>query len=108
MSSGTFFLDFNYTNKQESHSASILIKGFDAPRIFYSPKYNTPEVSTYIPDSRTTIFWEPNIVVRKDQNVSLSWFNADKTTSIEVKVEGITSEGIPLIGKTKYEISLNK
>jgi hypothetical protein len=96
--------DINYTDKPESHSANIKIKGFDAPRIFYSPKYSAPDPSAFLPDTRNTIFWEPNIIVGKGQNVLLSCFNADKATPIEIIVEGITGGGIPVTGKARYEV----
>ncbi len=100
--------DYNFKDKPESHSTNININGFDAPRIFYSPKYNTSEPSAFMPDTRSTIYWEPNIAVEKGQKVSLSCFNADKTSLIEVSVEGITSEGIPVTGKTIYEVVSDK
>jgi hypothetical protein len=89
------------------HSTSLNMKGFDAPRIFYSPKYNTPSASAFAPDTRSTIYWNPNITTGEGRNVSLNYFNSDKTTTIDVNIEGITSDGIPVTGKTRYEVSLS-
>lgn len=90
------------TVKPLFHSTSLNMKGFDAPRIFYSPKYETPVQSAFTPDTRSTIYWEPNIFANTGKDVSLNYFNADNATAIEIKIEGITSEGIPFTGKTKY------
>jgi hypothetical protein len=87
-----------------ANSAAIKVNGFDAPRIFYSPKYNASTPQAFMPDIRTTIFWEPNISIKNNKNVTLNYFNADNPTTINITVEGITDEGIPLTGKTRYEV----
>lgn len=84
--------------------ASIKMKGYDASRIFYSPSHNPPENLSYTPDTRTTIFWEPNIIIEKNGNAKLEYFNADNPSSIYITVEGITEEGIPVSGKTIYKV----
>jgi hypothetical protein len=78
------------------NAASVIINGYDAPRIFYSPKHDSDSKSAYLPDTRTTIFWEPNITVDKVHKSTLQYFNADNPTKISIVVEGITNEGIPL------------
>ncbi len=90
--------------KQSPNSAYIKVKGFDVPRIFYSPKYDNKTNQDFIPDYRTTIFWEPNITINKSRNVTISYFNADNPATINVTVEGITEEGIPLTRKVNYEV----
>jgi hypothetical protein len=87
-----------------ANTASLKINGFDSPRVFYSPKYNDPATRTYIPDLRTTIFWEPNITMDKVNNMTLNFYNADTPSTIRVVVEGMTSSGIPLSAKTEYKI----
>jgi hypothetical protein len=86
------------------NSASVIIKGFDAPRIFYSPKYDVENKSAFIPDTRSTILWEPNIEVDNNRESSVQFFNADKPAKISIVVEGITREGIPVTGRTSYEV----
>jgi hypothetical protein len=83
-----------------SNAASIIIKGFDVPRIFYSPKHDISEKPAYTPDTRTTIFWKPYIKI--DSKTNLEYFNADSPVDIDVIVEGVTGEGIPVTGKTVY------
>ena len=86
------------------NSASVIIRGFDAPRIFYSPKHDSDSKSAYLPDTRSTIFWEPDITVAKNGKSTLEFFNADKPTKVNITVEGITPEGIPVTGRTIYEV----
>jgi len=87
-----------------ANSAAFKVNGFDAPRIFYSPKHDTPKDQAFLPDSRTTIFWEPNINIEKNSKVAVNYFNADNTTTINITVEGITEEGIPVTVKTRYNV----
>ena len=86
------------------NSASVFINGFDAPRIFYSPKHESEDKSAFLPDTRTTIFWEPNITVAKNGKSTLEFFNADNPAKISIVVEGITDEGIPVTGKINYDV----
>jgi hypothetical protein len=86
------------------NSASAFINGFDAPRIFYSPRHDSDSKSAYLPDTRTTIFWEPNIKIGKNQKSTLQFFNADNPAKISIVVEGITEEGIPVTGKINYVV----
>jgi len=86
------------------NAASVIINGYDTPRIFYSPKHDSDSKSAYLPDTRTTIFWEPNITVEKNRKSTIEFFNADNTTKISIVVEGITEEGIPLTGIIKYDV----
>jgi hypothetical protein len=86
------------------NAASVIINGYDAPRIFYSPKHDSDSKSVYLPDIRTTIFWEPNITIEKNLKSTLQYFNADNPNKISIVVEGITEEGIPLTGKIKYDV----
>ena len=81
-----------------------VLNGFDVPRIFYTPDYDSKPEQTYLPDYRTTIFWEPNIKVEKNRKSTLQYFNADNPAKISIVVEGVTREGIPVTGRTGYEV----
>jgi hypothetical protein len=68
-------------------------KGFYKARTFYSPKYTAANVNANIPDYRTTIFWEPNIVTSATGEASFSYFNADTRGIYRVTIEGIDANG---------------
>jgi len=80
------------------------IYGYDPSRVFYSPQHN-PATPSGDPDLRTTLFWNPDIVLQKDRELSLGYFNADNSATIRIIVEGITSTGIPVTATTEYEIT---
>jgi hypothetical protein len=81
-----------------------VVNGYDIPRIFYSPDYDKKTEQTFLPDYRSTIFWEPNISIDKNRITKLQYFNADSQAKIGIIVEGITKEGIPVTGRTSYEV----
>ncbi len=83
---------------------AVFLRGYDEPRIFYSPDYTDPGKEVFRPDHRATIHWEPDIYLGSDSVTSVSYFNADKKATIEIVVEGITEGGIPLCAKTSYEV----
>jgi hypothetical protein len=82
----------------------VTIKGFDIPRIFYSPKYNDPANKDNIPDYRHTIYWDPDIRVERNNLTKVEFYNADNPATIKLTVEGVTEEGIPLCTTKRYEV----
>jgi len=90
--------------KAVSYSVNTKISGYDAPRIFYSPKHSTTRQNGYMPDIRSTLYWFPDIEVVTNQDYLLKYFNADISSTYKITVEGITSDGIPVTGKAEYEV----
>ncbi len=87
-----------------NHSVYTKMRGYDAARVFYSPKHSSTSASDYIPDLRTTLFWEPDIRLQSDKSLLVRYFNADNSATIRVTVEGITTTGIPITASTEYKI----
>jgi hypothetical protein len=96
--------DWMDENSTVYHSASIKFRGYDEPRIFYSPKHYVSLESDYKPDLRTTLFWEPNIMVDGRTECILKYFNSDNVSGIKIIVEGITSMGVPVYAATEYKV----
>jgi len=71
---------------------SFIPPGYYKAREFYSPKYNVAEANK-APDTRTTIFWAPNLVTDPDGNAAVAFFNSDGTGTYRVVVEGIDTKG---------------
>lgn len=86
------------------NAASFRISGFDAPRVFYSPKYIRPPGPQEMPDIRTTLMWEPNIETEDDGGTSLEYYNGQNPAKVIIRVEGITEQGIPLAGFAAYVV----
>jgi hypothetical protein len=86
------------------YTARKRFSGFSEPRVFYSPKHHATLEKDYKPDLRTTLFWEPNLKVQNNKNISLVYYNGDNSSTVKIIVEGITTNGIPLTGTTEYEV----
>jgi TonB-dependent SusC/RagA subfamily outer membrane receptor len=83
-----------------SHKPQGLFKG----REFYSPDYEDPAVNAKIPDLRTTIYWNPNVVSDTTGKASIEFFNADGTGNYKAIVEGININGS--IGRQIFRYSV--
>lgn len=61
------------------------------PRDFYRPRYAAKNNS--VPDFRSTIHWEPNLVTDENGNATVSFYAADKPGTYTVTVEGTDMQG---------------
>ncbi len=100
----SIILKEGYYEKSIYHSSTMKFSGYNEPRIFYSPKHHTSLEKDYKPDLRTTLFWEPNIIMENGKEIILNYYNADNSSNVRVALEGITSTGIPVTGKAEYEV----
>ncbi len=82
--------------KLESGVLNVDHPGYLAAREFYAPDYATNLPIHQEPDLRTAIHWAPNIQLTKDKPTNLSFYAADTPTTYEVRVEGITENGLPV------------
>ena len=86
------------------YSSNTSISGYNASRVFYSPQHLSDSNSSYEPDLRSTLLWEPDINLDGNKEVILKYYNGDNSSLIQIIVEGITTSGIPITGKAEYEI----
>ncbi len=59
---------------------------------FYSPKYNSKDDSSFV-DTRSTIYWAPNIITDKNGKATLSFYTADHASSYTLVIEGSDMNG---------------
>ena len=72
---------------------------------FYSPKYETDEQKQNAnPDLRTTIYWNPSIILKQNKVSPLSFYTADSPGTYNVIVEGVTNTGEPIHYQTKLTV----
>lgn len=70
-----------------------VFRGFYVIKEFYSPRYDTPKSNPAIPDLRSTIYWNPNLITDEKGKASVEFFNSDTKGSYRVVIEGIDGEG---------------
>ena len=66
---------------------------FSLPKKFYSPRYGVKETQNTLPDLRSTIHWEPNIVTDENGKATVSFFSSDHPTKYTVIIEGSYMQG---------------
>ncbi len=67
-------------------------KGYYAARQFYSPNYEKAISNASLPDMRTTIYWNPNIIINKDGKSGFDFFTGAPGTYRAV-IEGVGLDG---------------
>lgn len=68
------------------------ITGYSVLRQFYSPNYEM--TSPELKDLRTTLYWNPEVMIGPGKNkVTLKFFNNDVTGSFRVVIEGMSTDG---------------
>ncbi|HXH99503.1 MAG TPA: hypothetical protein VNI52_04490 [Sphingobacteriaceae bacterium] len=77
-------------------------KGFYPSREFYSPNYKSGSSQ---PDLRTTIYWNPQVIVNNGKNMPVEYFNAAGKGTYKIIIEGIDADGN--IGRTLYNYKVN-
>jgi hypothetical protein len=71
-----------------------IVSGYTAIRQFYSPDYDTISADNDKKDLRTTLYWNPSVIVGPGSNkVVLSFFNNDITDAFRVVIEGMSRDG---------------
>lgn len=71
--------------------------GFYQAREFYSPNYKIEKEGPDAPDLRTTLYWNPDILI-KEEAARLEFFVGDRAEEFLIWVEGISEDGIPFSG----------
>jgi hypothetical protein len=93
------------TSKKVFHSISMPINGYQNTRFFYSPDYSTTNpLENDKADIRNTLYWNPYIQPDENGNTILSYYNNQVETTININLEGITYNGIPIVIKNSYQI----
>ncbi|MCO5947484.1 hypothetical protein [Mucilaginibacter flavidus] len=76
------------------------------PKQFYKPKYLVKDATGKIPDLRSTINWEPNIVTDINGEASVSFYSAGSASTYTIIVEGTDMSGN--LGYTVKKLTIKK
>jgi len=80
------------------------IAGYYPTKEFYAPNYDVSLPEHIRPDFRSTIFWSPKIKTDANGKASITFFNTDAATKVNITLEGISSTGIPIVAKNTYSV----
>ncbi|MDR3062326.1 MAG: TonB-dependent receptor plug domain-containing protein [Dysgonamonadaceae bacterium] len=82
---------------------AVIPLGYQIPKEFYSPKYDTPEeIASPKADLRTTIYWNPDVKVNAG-NADFKFYSADTDSNYSIVIEGITKTGKPFYLKKRIQ-----
>ena len=63
------------------------------PVQFYAPRYTIKDAPGLLPDLRSTIFWQPNMVTDKQGSAQTAFYAADKPSTYTVIIQGSDMNG---------------
>ncbi len=78
--------------------------GYYKSREFSAPRYAPETPMDMIPDLRTMIHWEPLIKTDENGEATITYFNADLPTRVSIYLEGLTDQGVPIVGAQTYSV----
>jgi hypothetical protein len=85
---------------------TFILDGLDAPRVFYSPRYEGFLKNSPVYDGRATLFWAPSILTDENGQAKVEFFTSDRRTRLEVVANGIEVEN-GYSGEVNTQISMN-
>jgi len=62
-------------------------------KTFYSPKYLSPAESTIVPDMRTTVYWNPDVITNEKGEATISFYTSESKGSYMIILQGIDFNG---------------
>jgi hypothetical protein len=72
----------------------VQMTGYSPVKQFYSPDYATFSERDQLDDVRSTLYWNPSIILDKDRRrLRLQFYNNDITKQFRLVLEGINAEG---------------
>lgn len=78
------------------------LPGYYQARAFYIPNYE--DKTGLKKDLRTTIFWAPLLKTNAQGIATVSFLNADPKATINIQTEGLSNQGVPIVGSAKYQV----
>jgi len=88
---------------------TFILDGLDAPRGFYSPRYDGPLKNSPVYDASATLFWNPLIKTDASGQAKVEFFTSDRKSVIEVVINGIEiGSGNPGQGQILINSTVNR
>ncbi len=71
----------------------VYVRGYDSQKEFISPDYSDKDLLKQ-PDLRTTLYWNPNVILDKTNNkVKIEYNNNDISKKLLLTIEGVNEKG---------------
>jgi hypothetical protein len=96
----------DYSNDKAPGTLNFKLAGYSKPSDFYSPRYEIAEDRHNLPDYRSTLYWQPNVVTDASGKATITFFTSDVSTEFIAVCEGITKQDI--VGSASYRFGSQK
>ena len=86
--------DYDYSN--DPSPAGIIVQrrnGYTARREFYAPHYDESKAEHEFKDFRSTLLWAPYVKTGANGKATVTFWNSDAKTKIQVVAEGVSKTG---------------
>lgn len=93
----------NADGTEPTNIKRLIVNGYAAPVKYYEPKYILPPGARDY-DKYATVFWEPNLVTNAASNTSVRFFVPKAIKSINIRIEGISTEGKIFLEEQKIDL----
>jgi hypothetical protein len=83
------------------------MKNITLPEEFFLPDYDIDPSSKE--DTRSTVYWNPNILTDENGNATFSFFTSDIQGEFEIMVQGLEVNTFrPLMGSGTFKVTLDE
>jgi len=90
----------NFYSGKQFELQRVRLPGFSIEREFYMPNYHNNTDDLEKPDYRSTLYWNPDVVISKNGWTNFDFFNNDHAKRLQVVIQGITDDGVPVTAVT--------
>ena len=81
---------------QSGEMNEIMLPGLTTPEVFISPNYAKDTNTEFLPDLRSTIYWNPQVITNRRGRAKIGFYNSDDARNLQICIEGISKDGIPI------------
>ena len=90
-----------YTKKMEDGGTSsfsnlnnLKLEGYASTQTFTAPEYTTAKESYVKKDNRTTLYWNPQVIINDDtKKFPIRFYNTDNCKKFKVIIQGFSTNG---------------
>ena len=97
--------DLSIPNIKDSDFITKKIEGFHVPQEFNITDYSDDSVEHPEFDSRTTLYWNPNLIIDDSGEATVQFYTGDRNTIYDVIVEGISESGMPVRATSEFSVT---
>ncbi|GAB1857929.1 Plug domain-containing protein [Flavobacteriaceae bacterium MHTCC 0001] len=90
--------------KRKPGIIDFVAQGFYTAKEFYSPDYAHELDIEGTTDVRTTLYWNPKVIIDTEVGKKVSFFTSDTKGDYLIEIEGISVTGIPLHATTIFSV----